>query len=255
MDHSELQRVIYINSGANSGLQSIALFIVLLTTGANVFVTCSNVWMTNDIEGLVLESIRRTGGLFYKCTSEGNGKQACEDYDQFFVGLPTAFIIGRILMVSSVILSTFSLILGMLGASCTSFVTYANPSSQYLYEAIASKHHVGKAAGVIQIMASSFVILSVSFCLAMVVNDYLLITNLGQQVQLFIGARTIVGHAIWVGLVSGVIGFIGGLLLLCGSFSSQPEMESSKHLIDRRELGPVHGKQQSGMSDLDSVFV
>ena len=47
-------------------------------------------WRRNDLEGEVLESIRRSSGLWTKCTYLSTGNWNCDAYDRFFIGLPAA---------------------------------------------------------------------------------------------------------------------------------------------------------------------
>ena len=73
------------------------LFFLLLTV--NIFYQKS--WKISDIEGDVIETFHTTEGLLTKCQYFPN-KYECEDFDQFFIALPTPIIAARILMYLSI---------------------------------------------------------------------------------------------------------------------------------------------------------
>ena len=78
----------FMKTNASDGMGLAAAFMILASFLLNIYVAQSDFWAINDIEGVVVQQVRRSQGLFFKCTYDGTGQRACEDYDQFFVSLP-----------------------------------------------------------------------------------------------------------------------------------------------------------------------
>ena len=75
---------------ANGSLQVVGLFTSILCFALMLCVCILPYWRRNDLEGEVLESIRRSSGLWTKCTFLATGNWNCDAYDRFFIGLPAA---------------------------------------------------------------------------------------------------------------------------------------------------------------------
>ena len=113
-----------MKSGANSGLQQAATAAGFIALCLNIYIVISDQWRINDIENVVLESVRRSSGLFYKCSlTLSDNKRACEDYDTFFVDLPPAIIGSRILCVGGAIFGFLGTVSLLISASCTTFAS------------------------------------------------------------------------------------------------------------------------------------
>lgn len=112
----------FMKTGAKSGLQQGATAGAFIALCLNIYIIVSDQWQINDIENVVLESVRRSSGLFYKCsitTGAGDQKRACEDYDTFFVSLPSAIIGSRILCVGGAIFGFLGTVSMLISAGCT----------------------------------------------------------------------------------------------------------------------------------------
>ena len=110
----------FLKTGASSALQQAATAGAFLALCLNIYIILSDQWQINDIENVVLESVRRSSGLFYKCSiTEGDDKRACEDFDTFFVDLPGAIIGSRILCVGGAFFGFLGMVSLLISASCT----------------------------------------------------------------------------------------------------------------------------------------
>ena len=75
---------------ANGALQVISLMLCIMCFILIILTCVMPFWRRNDLEGEVLESIRRSSGLWTKCTYLSTGNWNCDAYDRFFIGLPAA---------------------------------------------------------------------------------------------------------------------------------------------------------------------
>merc|ERR1712226_301194 len=76
-------------------------------------------WRVNDVEGEVVELIKRTQGLWVKCAFFPTGNWQCEDYDRFFIALPAAITGARVFSILSLVMQVFAIIALPMGMMCT----------------------------------------------------------------------------------------------------------------------------------------
>jgi len=215
-----------MKSAANETLQLVALVLSFLSTGMLIYIICSDQWMINDIEGTVLESVRRSSGLFYKCSlTLSDSKDACEDYDTFFVSLPPAILGSRILTAISLVLSCLGTIFLLLGASFTSFMAdeYDERKGGYLFIATPAKAKVAVTAGFMMVLSAILVGIAVSWFAHLIVDQYQLQSQMFGNGNDTTGIRMIFGAAIWVGWTSMVLALIAGCLAIASSCRAATE--------------------------------
>lgn len=211
----------FMKSGASSGLQQGATFGAFLALCLNIYIIVSDQWQINDIENVVLESVRRSSGLFYKCSiTEGDDKRACEDFDTFFVDLPPAIIGSRILCVGGAIFGFLGMVSLLISASCTTFaaVELDEKTNGYAWKATKGKGTAGIAGGFFTLLAGVMNGVAVSWFAALIVDKYQSSSLLMGSGRSTVGIRMIFGHAIWLGwgcmllfIISGVLGMIGSM--------------------------------------------
>jgi len=211
----------FIKTGASSALQQAATAGAFLALCLNIYIIISDQWQINDIENVVLESVRRSSGLFYKCSiTEGDDKRACEDFDTFFVDLPPAIIGSRILCVGGAFFGFLGTVSLLISASCTTFaaVELDEKTTGYAWKATKGKGTAGIAGGLFTVFSGILNGVAVSWFAALIVDKYQASSMLMGSGRSTVGIRMIFGHAIWVGwgcmlvaIVSGVLGVIGAM--------------------------------------------
>ena len=109
---------------ANKSLSVIYLasyFIQLLLLLLTISIFYSKSWKISDIEGDVIEVYDSTEGLFTKCQHFPN-KYDCEDFDQFFIALPSSIIAARILLYISLTTQTIAVVIVPFAFECIKIV-------------------------------------------------------------------------------------------------------------------------------------
>jgi len=211
----------FISGASNGTLQLVACFLSLLALGLEIYMAVSNKWTVNDIENTVLESVRRTSGLFYKCTiTENDSKEACEDYDVFFVGLPAAVMGGRVLTVGSASMSFIALLLIAIGGSCTTLMAKETDEirSGFAWSAGPTKPLVCIVGGVLMVISGCMICAATSWFAALIVEEYRASTLSGQMNGgNNIGTRPNFGPPIWVGFGTTLVCFVSGAMAIMGS--------------------------------------
>ena len=77
-------------------LQAAAYTLTWISIIMTTFVVVYPEWKINDVEGEIVEVIRRTQGLWTKCAWFPAGNYQCEDFDKFFIDLPRAILGARV---------------------------------------------------------------------------------------------------------------------------------------------------------------
>jgi len=221
----------FIKSAANGTLQMAALVLATLSTGLTIYIICSDQWMLSDIEGTVLESVRRSSGLFYKCSlTLSDSKDACEDYDKFFVSLSPAILGSRILTSIGLCLAALGVILLLLGASFTSFMAEEYDERKgYLWVASSAKAKVAVTGGVMMILAAILVGAAVSWFAALIVDQYHLQSQFLGNGNDTTGIRMVFGPAIWVGWSAMMLALFSGIIAIMSSCSAATDDEVQEY--------------------------
>merc|ERR1719350_185705 len=100
-------------------LQGAAYALTWISITMTTFIIVYPEWRINDVEGEIVEVIRRTQGLWIKCAWFPAGNYQCEDFDIFFIDLPKAIIGARVCCILTLIILVISAILQPLGMECT----------------------------------------------------------------------------------------------------------------------------------------
>jgi len=107
----------------NSGVQILALLLTMVTFVMILIACILPFWRRNDLEGEVIETIRRSSGnslgLWTKCTYLATGNWNCDAYDRFFIGLPRALQAARGLTIVSLFLGFCASVTSVVGLDCT----------------------------------------------------------------------------------------------------------------------------------------
>lgn len=99
----EPQKFVYYKGMGNHFTQILTMILALGGFALTIASLLNRHWRVNDIEGLVVENVRRSAGLWYKCTEEiANNKISCEDIEKFWAALPGPILCGRIFYIIAV---------------------------------------------------------------------------------------------------------------------------------------------------------
>lgn len=170
----------------------------------------SDNWKINDVEGEVVESIKRTQGLWTKCSFFPTGNWQCEDYDKFFIALPAEIIAARILTVVSFVFQAFAVFLTPFAMYCTRFPDDNVVKARLMIFACGSSFLSAITLGV-----------GVSWFAAGVLADYQFQytalgqkgnSNFGSVSSISQGQRFIYGSAIYIGWISMALLLVQGML-------------------------------------------
>ena len=80
---------------ANGFIQLVAFVLMMAAAVMTICICVSPEWKTNDTQGEVIETIRRSQGLWISCMTMSSGHWQCDQYDQFFLGLPAPLQCAR----------------------------------------------------------------------------------------------------------------------------------------------------------------
>lgn len=103
-------------------LQLGAVGLLAIGTLIAAIATLSNEWAQSDVKGEVLETIRRSWGLWMKCQHVSAGLNTCDHYDRLILGSPTELILSRAFMLIGVLLGTVGIVVMLAGADCATVV-------------------------------------------------------------------------------------------------------------------------------------
>ena len=156
----------------NVHLEAVSLFLAMLCLIGSVVVMLNREWRINDQEGLVVEQIRRTAGLWYKCTYQMDAARSCEDIDKFWAALPNAILVGRILMILNVFTTACGLIFLFVGSSFTSCQANKGRNTGYFFTAKKSKYVSFSLGGVMFLVSALFTGIAVVWYMLLVTDSY-----------------------------------------------------------------------------------
>ena len=92
----EKKREKQINSEMANGFIQLVAFVMMMAAAVMTICICVfPEWKTNDTQGEVIETIRRSQGLWISCMTMSSGHWQCDQYDQFFLGLPAPLQCAR----------------------------------------------------------------------------------------------------------------------------------------------------------------
>jgi len=169
-------------------------------------------WRVNDVEGEVVELIKRTQGLWTKCAFFPTGNWQCEDYDRFFIALPAAITGARVFSCLSLVFQLINVVSMPFGMTCTNF--------PYGEGAMKTKAKIIVINGAFAVLAAICIGTAVSWYAALVVQDYnngINAMNMNNGVDTSI-QRYIYGKALYIGWIAMSLLVIQGCLLCCTSW-------------------------------------
>lgn len=103
-------------------LQLGAIGLMILGSIIATIATLSNDWAKSDVSKEVLESVRRSWGLWMRCQHVAAGLNTCDHYDRLILGSPIELILSRAFMLMGVICGAISIALGLAGADCATVI-------------------------------------------------------------------------------------------------------------------------------------
>jgi len=174
-------------------------------------------WRINDVEGEVVELIRRTQGLWTKCAFFPTGNWQCEDYDRFFIALPAAITGARVFSVISLIFQVVCMVAQPFGMYCTRIPDGDGNE----HEANKTKAKISIGCGALSILAGICIGIAVSWYAALVVEDYSrFTTGMSAGIETSV-QRFIYGKGLYLGWVAMCTLIIQGVMLCCSSWGDQ----------------------------------
>lgn len=171
-------------------------------------------WRVNDVEGEVVELIKRTQGLWVKCAFFPTGNWQCEDYDRFFIALPGAITGARVFSILALIFQLVAICAQPMGMMCTTLV---HPQQTQL------KAKITLACGALSLVSAVCIGVAVSWYAALVVEDYSrFTTGMSAGVETSV-QRFIYGKALYMGWAAMSVLVIQGFMLCCSSWSHEED--------------------------------
>lgn len=176
---------------------------------------CLPYWRSNDIEGEVIETIRRSSGLWTKCTYISTGNWNCDAFDRFFIGLPPALQAARALTIISLLFQFFAVCVAIVGLDCTT-VAMDQPRT---------KARAILISGVCNVVGALCIGVAVSWFAANVLYDYHNPLSASSYTGNFAatyntGERYIYGACLFLGWGAMCLGIMTGALFCCNSMST-----------------------------------
>lgn len=203
----------------NPVLQNAGFIISTLSLFMNIIACADRQWRRNDPGREVIETLVRSTGLWERCYFQATGHYQCDDYDSFFIGLPTLLTGARVFTCVAIVIGLFSFLIQIFGLDCIK---------------IAEDQKVQKAkmvicAGFMSVFAGVLMCIGVSWFASEVLQNYYnpmrQQVNMGQgfgnnreQYQLEGNEQYIYGRALFIGWSASLIGIIGGVLSVCSSW-------------------------------------
>lgn len=196
----------------NETLKFLGFFLSFISLGLTIACIAIPDWRINDVEGEVVELIKRTQGLWVKCAFFPTGNWQCEDYDRFFIALPAAITGARVFTILGLVMQLVGIVAQPMGMMCTNLVEVSQPRL---------KAKITIAAGALSLLSAVCVGTAVSWYAALVVEDYSRFTqgmNAGVETSV---QRFIYGTALYVGWAAMSVLFIQALVLCCSSWGGE----------------------------------
>lgn len=177
-------------------------------------------WKTNDVEGEVIESIKRTQGLWSKCTFYNTGNWQCDQYDTFFLGLSAPLQTGRATVCIALVFQGLATLAAFAGMECTVLI----PSYQGMpAENRRIKKKIMIVVGALNIFCGVVLCVGVSYYAATVLEEYhgngmmSMSGSSRSQVSIRAGERFIYGECLFIGWGAMIIDIAAGAIIVCGS--------------------------------------
>uniref|UniRef100_H2Z166 Claudin n=1 Tax=Ciona savignyi TaxID=51511 RepID=H2Z166_CIOSA len=196
---------------ANSSLQVIGMVLSTIALLCTTLAVILPEWRRNDPKGEVIEAVIRHQGIWLRCTSYSTGIWQCDDFDAFFLGLPTRLQVARGLAICSVVFGFFAIMLSIFGMECTKCIE-SNPRTKCRVAMIAAGFYLASALSIG---------IAVSYYASQVAQEYTASTILIAVSDL--GQRYVFGSSLFLGWGAMAVGLLGGAIMMCGSFYVEQE--------------------------------
>lgn len=185
-------------------------------------------WRTNDVEGEVIESIKRSSGLWSRCTYYNTGNWQCDHYDTFFLGLPGPLQCARACVCIAITFQSLATLAAFVGMECTTLLpSYDVADPEGRNKAVKKKIMVG--VGALNVISGAILCVGVSYFASTVLQEYNGMNGLimrgsgsmssGSQ-RSATGERYVYGQCLFIGWGAMIIDIVGGAIILCGSCGS-----------------------------------
>lgn len=199
----------------NGGLQTggfVLAFLSFLCACVAIFLP---EWQVNDPRGEIIEALFYHQGLWSRCIAQATGQWQCDDWDAKFLGLPSELQVARGLSIICVMLGMAALVLSIFGLEC----------SACLQDAMHTKARVSQVAAALWMISALCIGVAVSFFAHQIATAFNI--SASQQASGGIGQsanqRWVFGTSIFLGWAALILGLLGGLVMLCGSFYTEDE--------------------------------
>lgn len=180
-------------------------------------------WRTNDVEGEVIESIKRSSGLWSRCTFYNTGNWQCDQYDTFFLGLPTPLQMARAATCIALAFQGLGTLAAFVGMDCTSLI----PSNTMDNEPNPIKKKIMMVVGGFNIFAGVILCIGVSYYASHVLDEYNGMSGLAQMggrglapQRSSTGERYVYGQCLFIGWAAMLLDLAAGAIMICGSCGS-----------------------------------
>ncbi|XP_078491419.1 claudin-18 [Ciona intestinalis] len=163
-------------------------------------------WKRNDLEDTLNDSIVRHEGLWIRCQTFATGNWDCDDFNRFFLGLPTELQAARGFSLSSLFIS-------FIGISLAVAATVLSAKSL--------QNKLTIASGGVSMLAGLLIIAAVSWYANDIRIQHVYLTRL--RLTGGSGTRYTFGYALFIGWVGGALQVVGSIMALCISCGNSDE--------------------------------
>lgn len=183
-------------------------FMAIVGLFLNVFICWSNAWTKNDPSGAIIESQRRTYGLWASCVEDSTGIKTCDGMDTFWVNLPMPNIIGRLFCVLAIGLQLVSVTLQPFGMRCAKLIPNKKTKRQLM---------IGSA--VCSLVSGILIGIAVSWFAAQTASNYLATNQRFTTNNRFMNQNmynsVIWAEGIYLGWIAAFLQILQGVIGFC----------------------------------------
>ncbi|KAE8294131.1 Claudin-19 [Larimichthys crocea] len=185
---------------ANSGLQLLGFFLTLVGLGATLGATLMVEWKKEGKTSYIYE------GLWSSCHESGHDTLSCESHHSV-LELHIEFLVTRVVMLLSILVSSVALLISIVGMKCTHFMD-GRPKG---------KSATAMAGGILFMIAGLMTISVTSWFVTKIVKEF----HHSHRLESFE-----FGVAVYVSWAGGLLTMAGGALLSCRRCWRTRESES-----------------------------
>ncbi|XP_073416659.1 claudin-4-like [Dendrobates tinctorius] len=182
---------------ASTGLQFLGMALSLIGWVASIITCALPMWKVTAFIGnniVVAQVIWE--GLWMNCIVQSTGQMQCKVYDSM-LALPKDLQAARALTVICILLAVLAILMGVVGAKCTTCVEDEN-----------TKARISMVAGVVFLVAGVLVLIPVCWSANSIIRDFY--NPLVVEAQ-----KRELGAALYIGWAAAALMLLGGGLLSC----------------------------------------